>query len=97
MSIDSASSSTHSSTTNKEDEKLLKKVLGKEANMQISYPCRQLLQLRKELQLFNEELLEKPLLIYANKCDITDEESRQAYVLLEKYCKAFKLPLYRGR
>ena len=49
--------------------------------------------IRRELELYNPELLAKPHLVVANKMDAVDDPSR--VTALEKRAKKLKLPFFR--
>jgi GTPase involved in cell partitioning and DNA repair len=49
--------------------------------------------IRKELELYNRELLEKPHLVVANKMDAVDEPDRVAR--LESRARALELPFFK--
>ncbi|HET9705760.1 MAG TPA: hypothetical protein VFP85_17090, partial [Vicinamibacterales bacterium] len=56
-------------------------------------PVNDLETIRRELELYNPELLEKPHLVAANKMDAVDDPKR--VTSLEKRVKTLKLPFFR--
>ena len=54
------------------------------------------LQIQKECEEYDEEILRKPMIVAANKIELVQsEEQEEDLALLEKYCTEHKLPFFR--
>ena len=59
-------------------------------------PLEYFLQIQKECEEYDEEILRKPMIVAANKIELVQsEEQEENLVLLEKYCTEHKLPFFR--
>lgn len=59
-------------------------------------PLEDFLQIQKECEEYDEEILRKPMIVAANKVELLQSEEQEAdLALLENYCKEHKLPFFR--
>ena len=59
-------------------------------------PLDDFLQIQKECEEYDEEILRKPMIVAANKIELVQsEEQEEDLALLEKYCTEHKLPFFR--
>ena len=59
-------------------------------------PLEDFLQILKECEEYDEEILRKPMIVAANKIELVQsEEQEENLTLLEKYCTEHKLPFFR--
>ena len=59
-------------------------------------PLEDFLQIQKECEEYDEEILRKPMIVAANKVELVQsDEQEENLTLLEKYCTEHKLPFFR--
>nr|WP_314833228.1 GTPase ObgE [uncultured Oribacterium sp.] len=59
-------------------------------------PLDDFLQIQKECEKYDKEILRKPMIVAANKIELVQsEEQEEDLALLEKYCTEHKLPFFR--